>query len=321
MNTKKSIWGIVTGFFAAVMLLCPWCALNLFIENQWVSLLQVSGTLTELATWAEEGGIAFLGAMIVALVVAAVALLTTAGIILIVDLSGGMGNKRRRAAVLLHRVGMILALVFATATFVICIWVNVEAEMGLIVCGPAPILVVAAAILGMIMLRGSAPVSKYEPWRGGSIQRVPEKHTGTIAAPQERKIESLRSGTILREEKSGSSSWGTEGVVNRRGGMSEFRKAYPNYVSFSRNRSMRSLDYERYTAGDCLFSSGAYLFRVSRRYKQVGLHAEVGGSNIANVASGERVFVSGRSGSWFLCKYNDRYGWIRTDYLESLSVR
>ena len=326
MHIKKNVWGITAGLVIAVMLLCPWCAVNLIADNEWMTLLKIGGTLLEFGVWFGEAGLALMGIALIVLLTGALALLIVSSVIMIADLCGNAGDKAVNAAEAMHRIAVIVTLFLTAATFIVCIWANATVEMNALVCGPCPFLTTLAGILGIVMC--SSGGNKHRDVRiirdtSVSIHEslsICEKEITSISdtgSDTEFGYVSLTNGTVLREIEDDAVFWARHGLVNEKCGMPAFKKQYPGYVHFSMRRNMRGAGPGERSVGDNLFSGGAYIYCVRDCYSQVGLHAETDGSSIGSIFGGERVLVSGRAGSWLLCKHKDLYGWVRSEYLRA----
>lgn len=324
MHIKKNIWGITTGLVIAVMLICPWCAVNLIADNKWMTLLKIGGALLRFGTWFEETGLALAGIALIVLVTGALAQLIVSCVIMTADLCGSAGDKAVHAADTMHRIAVIIALFLTSATFIACIWANTAVETNALVCGPCPFLAPAAGILGIAMR--SAGGNKRKDVRiirdtsvsiHESVSNCEKEITSISDTGSDTKFGyvSLTNGTVLREMEDDAVFWARHGLVNEKCGMPAFKKQYPGYVHFSMRRNMRGAGPGERPVGDDLFAGGAYSYCVRDCYNQVGLHAETDGSSIGSIFRGEQVLVSGRVGSWLLCKHKDLYGWVRSEYL------
>ena len=99
--------------------------------------------------------------------------------------------------------------------------------------------------------------------------------------------------------------------------LDDFWSYYPDYEPFEG----RCFAGTTHTEGWCI---GDYLFTADCRYYQVAncdfawMHSEAAEASreILAVDAGEWVRVNGEYGDWMLCLYNDRYGWIPSEYLQ-----
>ena len=96
-----------------------------------------------------------------------------------------------------------------------------------------------------------------------------------------------------------------------------FFKVYPEYVPFNGNNYDRSQQRSDWCMGDYIFSAGYSTYKVVNCNEFVSLRKEANANTeaILTVPKGESVQVNGQLNGWMLCRYQGRYGWIKSDFL------
>lgn len=96
----------------------------------------------------------------------------------------------------------------------------------------------------------------------------------------------------------------------------DFWTMYPDYISFKGTRYASNSKTK--TVGDYLFSVGSNSYKVVNCDSFVNLREEANAysDSICEVPKGAKIQVNGELNGWMLCRYDGRYGWIKSGYLK-----